>query len=608
MGMHGGGHNHDDADGKPEKVDKRLIGNLLSEAAPYWYLFLIALVLIVALNGAVTWRPKIISDIIDNIMTPFKEGLIGKEAAFSAIQKAGIIFMLLVVSELVLGYGRQLLLNYTGKMIIRNMRAKIFAHIQKLPLQYFDRTPVGVMVTRVANDPEALNDLFVNVIVGLFDNIIRMAWLLVMMFAADIRMTFISIAVMPLIIIATYFFRKVMRKVFREIRTRLAVINATLSENLSGMRIIQAFNMQYRKMKEFEKVNKDYYDSNLRMVVIFGIFRPMMDVVKYLALTILLWYGGLRNIDGMLSVGLIYLFTTYISQFFHPIMELADKFNIMQSSLAAAEKIYALTDQDTEPEPKEPQTLNNVIGEIEFKNVWFAYIEDTWVLKDISFKIKPGEKVAFVGHTGAGKTSIINLICGFYEIQKGQILIDGIDIKTMRKEDYRSHIGLVLQDVFLMTGDIEGNIRLNNPAVSEKRVVDVSKFLGADEFIVKMEDGYKHKINQGGGTLSGGERQLVSFARALVNDPEILIMDEATSSIDTQTESILQNSLEKMMEGRTTIAIAHRLSTIKKADRIILIHNGELREEGSHNELMDKEGLYYDLYQLQFGNGNVEAI
>ena len=434
-----------------------------------------------------------------------------------------------------------------------------------------------------------------------------MIGIVVVMFRLSFELTIITFLVLPLIAFASVLFRTKARKVFREMRAKLSAINAFMSEHIMGMKIIQAFNMQQKKFEEFEKINKEYYNANMRRVVVFGIFRPFMDVVRSLAVAILLWYGGRNILAGSLEFGTLYVFIDYIGRFFQPIMELTEEFNTLQSSMVSAERILNILGEEPEKEPEgEGVKRERIRGEIEFKNVWFVYQGDNWVLKDVSFKVEPGQSVAFVGATGAGKTSIINLLCGFYEHQKGQILIDGIDIRDMKKSELRSHIGLVLQDVNLFHGDIETNIKLFDDHISSEEVEQAAKYVNADGFIRALPGGYKHVLSEGGTTLSAGQRQLISFARALVKDPEILIMDEATSNIDTETEGLIQDALGRLMKGRTTIAIAHRLSTIQKADQIIVIHRGRIREKGNHQELLRQKGLYYNLYKLQYENGREE--
>jgi ABC-type multidrug transport system fused ATPase/permease subunit len=534
---------------------------------------------------------------------PFlKHGDITPLVAKQGIKSAAKLFLILLVIELSFVSIKNYLLPLAGSKIIYNLRLRLFKHVQKMPLSYFDKTPLGVVVTRITNDSSALNEMFNSILTGFIQNIVYMGFILYMMFISDVRLTIVSMLLIPVIAITTSLFRIKARKIFRKMRTKLAIINAFLSENITGVLIIKAFNMQKRKIKDFDEINRDYYNINMSKIIIMGVFRPLINVLKYLTIAILLWFGGVQYMDGVIEIGILYLFVNYIGEFFQPLMQLAEQFNSLQGSFAAGEKIYTLLDQPVEPDVETRHNFENIQGEICFNNVWFAYNEEDWILKDVSFTISPSENVAFVGHTGAGKTTIISLLCGFYEIQKGSITIDGVDIKTIRKKDYRHQIGLVLQDVYLTSGDIFSNIKLNDPDISDERVIEIAEYLQADSFIKELDDGYKHKINQGGTVLSTGQRQLISFARALVYDPKILVMDEATSSIDTHTEAILQNAMKQLMKNRTTISIAHRLSTIQQSDKIIVMHHGEIRETGNHQELLNNGGLYYQLYKLQYNH------
>lgn len=586
---------------KGKVYDRELIKRLIKYALPYWYLFVIALILILAVSLSGLARPYLIKVAIDEYITKAYSHAISVGQAENGIRSLGTVFFVLIILEFLLSYLQNYVLQYTGKKIIMNLREEIFSHIQRLPISYFDKNPVGRIVTRVTNDTDALNEMYVNVAVGFLQNIFEMAGIIILMLGLSVKLTLLSFTVFPFMVIVTVFFRKKAREVFGEIRTKLAAINIFLSEHLSGMKIIQAFNMQEKKYQEFEKINREYYEASFKHIALFGIFRPFMDVIRMLALALLLWYGGKNIMGGALAFGTLYLFIDYTNKFFQPIMELTEKYNILQSAMVASDRIFSLLDKEPEPEPEgDPVIMQKVKGEIEFKNVWFAYIGEEWVLKDVSFKILPGQSVAFVGATGAGKTSIINLICGFYRHQKGKILIDGVDIRQIDQHELRKNIGLVMQDVFLFSGDIENNIRLFDDKYSLWQVKQAAKYVKADTFINRLPRDYSNPVNEKGSTLSMGQRQLLSFARALLFDPRILVMDEATSNIDTETEGLIQEALEKLMKGRTTIAIAHRLSTIQKADKIIVVHQGRIREIGTHQELLKMEGLYYKLYRLQY--------
>lgn len=602
----GGGDRHAFATNEKHQWDSRLFRRILVFAEPYWKHLLLALLLMGAFTIADIYRPMLEGRAIDTFMSGVVEGSLTQETARQGILGLVCLYALMILAQFLLSYWRTMMLRNTGQRIIRDIRSAVFRKVQHLPLSFFDRHPAGVVVTRVTNDPDALNELFTTVVLGMAQNIFVLAAVLVVIFRTDLKLSLCLMAAMPLIAAATLVFRTKSRVIFLEIRNRLAQINAFLDEHISGMAIIKAFDMEKRKIEDFKAVNQNYYRANMRNVVVFGIFRPFIDCVRYLALALLLWYGGGRVLGGAVSVGTLYMFIKYMGMFFHPLMAMAEEFNTLQSSMAAGQKIMSVLDHPEEAEPVSPaRNLGTVRGRIEFEHVWFAYEAENWVLRDVSFVIEPGQSAAFVGATGAGKTSIISLLCGFYEYQKGRILIDGVEIKSMRKQDYRRHIGLVLQDVFLMAGDISANIRMWNRNVTDERVREIARFVQADGFIGKLPGGFGHELKSGGGTLSSGERQLISFARALTQNPEILVMDEATANIDTNTERLIQEALARIQRSRTTITIAHRLSTIKNADRIIVIHKGKIRETGTHGELMRLRGLYYNLVRLQY-NGAAE--
>lgn len=511
--------------------------------------------------------------------------------------------LMLFLSTLVflLGYIQVYLISKTGQKIIFDIRQKLFRHVEDLSLSFFDSNPVGRLVTRITNDVETLNEMYTGVLLNLIKDAFLIIFILVAMFLLNVKLALITLLVIPVIIAAIIIFKRYDREAYRDVRVKLARINAFLSENISGMKTVQIFAKEEKKYKEFENINKEYFNASYHQLQIIAIFRPFIDLVYSLALAALLWFGGIRVINNNLTFGILFAFVSYLQKFFQPINDISEKYDILQSSMASSERIFMLLDNNEKiKNPDNPVNIETLKGEIEFKNVWFAYKENEWVLKDVSFKINPGEKVAFVGATGAGKTSIISLISRFYDIQKGEILIDGINIKNMRKEDLRKNIATVLQDVFLFTGDIKGNIRLNNDDISDETIVSAARYVNADKFIEKLPDKYDSYVNERGTTFSQGERQLIAFARAIAFNPPILVLDEATANIDTETESLIQDALEKITENRTTIIVAHRLSTIKKADKIIVLHKGKIRETGTHEELLKKEGLYYNLYQLQY--------
>ncbi|MFW6266686.1 MAG: ABC transporter ATP-binding protein [Halanaerobiales bacterium] len=525
-----------------------------------------------------------------------------RERDISALSRIGIIFLLLLLGGFAVNYLQVFLLHRTSQHIIYNMRQEIFSHLQKMSLSYFDNNPVGRLVTRVTNDTETLNEMYTNVLVNLFKDIFLILGILLIMIRLNLRLALVVFAILPLVALTAFLFRRFARDAYRQVRIKLARINATLSENISGMKIIQIFRQENRKFKEFTSINEEYYDATLKQLTIFAVFRPAMDLLYSLALALLIWYGGGRVLEGVLQFGVLYAFINYIRKFFRPINDLSEKYNILQSAMASSERIFKILDTEEDiKDPENPETLpKNLKGKIQFDNVCFAYQKDEWVLKNIDLTIKPGETVALVGATGAGKSSIINLISRFYDIQKGKIYIDGHDIKNIPKKELRKKIGVVLQDVFLFSGDIKSNISLYSGKITENKIREAARHVNAEKFIKHLPRGYEQKVTERGSTLSAGQRQLLAFARALAFDPDILILDEATASIDTETEELIQDALHKLTDERTTIVIAHRLSTIQHADKIVVLHQGEIKEMGTHQQLLAQKGIYYDLYQLQY--------
>jgi ATP-binding cassette subfamily B multidrug efflux pump len=537
-----------------------------------------------------------------------EEYLSFRQQDISGLILISLLFLATIISSFVFNYFQVYTLYYTGQKIIFNMRKELFSHLQKLSLSYFDKNPVGRLVTRVTNDMENLNEMYTNVLVNLFKDIFLLVGIIIVMLKMNYQLAIVSFMVIPLIVLAAAIFRAKAREAYRQVRVKLAKINATLSENISGMRVIQIFKKEAYKYDEFEEINQEHKSASMKELFVFAVFRPSMDLIYSLALALLIWYGGARVLGDTLSFGVLFAFVNYIDSFFKPIMDLTEKFNILQSAMASSERIFLLLDEKEGIENiEQPLELGKIEGEIEFKNVWFAYNQENWVLRDVSFSIKPGETAAFVGATGAGKTSIISLISRLYDIQKGEILIDGKNIKEIDKYELRKQIGTVLQDVFLFTGDISSNIRLNSPEIDDEKIHQVTKYVNADSFIEKLPNGYHEEVKERGSTLSSGQRQLLAFARALAFDPSILVLDEATSNIDTETELLIQDAIKKVIKNRTTIVIAHRLSTIQHADKIFVLHKGKIRETGNHQELLEKKGMYYDLYQLQYKDAAVEA-
>ena len=521
----------------------------------------------------------------------------------SGINRLSIFYLLVILLTFLFNYFQVLILNYTAQKIIFNMREEIFNHIKSLAVSYFDKNPIGRLVTRVTNDTETLNEMYSNVLVTLVKDVLMLLGIMAIMLRLNYKLALASFALLPLIIVSAYRFRNSVRKVYRLGRIQLAKINASLNENITGMRTIQIFNKEKKLARDFDEINNDYLQTSLKEVSIYANFRPFVEVIRYLGITIIIYFGGGKVISNQIEFGVLYLFIDYIQKFFAPILDLTEKYNILQSSMASSERIFGILDDKTMIENSEDTVdLKGIKGKIEFKNVWFAYDDENWVLKDVSFTINPGETVALVGATGAGKSSIINLITRFYDIQKGEILLDGVNIKDIDKFKLRRLIGVVLQDVFLFTGTIRDNITLNNKSMSQKEVEEVASYVNANYFIDRLPKKYDEPVMERGSTLSSGERQLLSFARTLAYDPRILILDEATSNIDTETELLIQDALGKLIKGRTSIVIAHRLSTIQHADKIIVLSKGVIKEMGNHQELLEMEGIYYDLYKLQYGD------
>lgn len=518
---------------------------------------------------------------------------------FKGILKAGILFLLLLFSGFFLNLADTWLLQKMGQQIVYKLREETFTHIHSLSLSFFNTTPVGKLVTRVSNDTEAVNELFSTILVKLFKNVVKIIGYAVVMLSINVKMAGISFLLLPLVAILTFVFRHLSRKAYQITRNKITELNTFLSEHISGMKLIQIFAREKEKYSEFEGKSMELYRANFREIMTFAIFRPSIYLVSVIAMILVIRTGSLSVLNRSLSLGTLFVFITYISSFFEPIQELSEQLGTLQSSIASAEKIFSVL--DVKPEivsPADPAPVN-ILGEIEFRHVWFAYEEENYILKDVSFVIHPGEKAAFVGATGAGKSTILNLIGRYFDIQKGQILIDGIDIHEIDLDVLRGAIGQVQQDVFIFTGDIKSNISLNNEAISPDDVRRAAEIVNADPFIQKLPHGYDEPVTERGSTLSAGQRQLLSFARTLAYDPKILVLDEATANIDTETETLITQALARLMDGRTTIMVAHRLSTIQHADKIIVMHHGEIKESGTHQELLAKDGLYKKLYELQ---------
>lgn len=564
---------------------------LIAYMKPYAHWVIFALLLVLGLTAFDLYRPMLVGDAIDTF---------GANGDYDVIIATAIKYAVVLALSFAFNIAQTWILQKTGQNIILQMRKDLYRHIQSLGSRYFDITPVGKLVTRVTNDVEALNEMYSGILVQLFRNIVKIVGLAGVMLVLDVRLAAISFVLMPLVIGLTVLCQKIARNIYRLYRTRLTDINTFLSEHLSGMKIIQIFGRQERKFEEFHDKNTKLYKAFYREMLMYAVFRPLIYILSILSLMIVLWFGSRNVFDEIISVGTLYIFSNYIRSFFDPIQELAEQFSTLQSSIASAEKIFTVMDEDEFiPEIENPKQPDKITGKIEFDHVWFAYDGEKYVLKDVSFVINPGEKVAFVGATGAGKSSILNLIGRYYDIQKGHIYIDGIDIRQLSKKQLRSAIGQMQQDVFIFEGDVAYNIRLNDDNITDAQVKAAAEYVNASHFIEKLPQGYHEPVTERGATFSAGERQLLSFARTLAHNPSILVMDEATANIDTETEILIQEALEKLMDGRTTIMVAHRLSTIQHADCIMVMHKGRICERGTHRELLEQDGIYRKLYELQ---------
>ncbi len=589
----------DKKDREDKGFDGRLLGRIVSFLMPYkgWVALAFILVMVAAFLGPL--RPKLVQLAIDDhIVTGDIEGL----------QTIIMILLGALALEGALGFTNAYMTQWIGQQAIYDVRIRVYRHIQKQALRFFDRTPIGRLITRTTSDVEALSDVLSAGIVVIMGDLFRLIFITAFMFSLNWVLALVTLGVMPLMLWVTFWFKRKVRTQYRETRKQVARLNAFLQEHVTGMNIVQLFNREREEMRRFDDINDQHRVAQIKTIFYFALFWPAVDIIGSTAIGLVLWMGGVRAMSGVLTVGVLIAFVQYARQFFEPIRNLSDQFNTLQSAMAGAERIFGLLDEDHSlDEPDAPVTVGRLAGRIEFRNVWFSYddipadgSEPNWVLRDVSFTIEPGQSVAIVGATGGGKTTIISLLLRFYDVQKGQILIDGTDIRAYATRDVRRHLGLVLQDVFLFSGSVERNITLDDPDVTLEQVKEAAALIGADRFIERLPEGYQQDVRERGASLSHGQRQLLSFVRALVYDPEVLVLDEATSSVDTETEHVIQHALDTLLEGRTSLVIAHRLSTIRHADQILVMHKGCLRERGTHDELLVQDGLYRKLYELQY--------
>ena len=587
--------------------DSRLMKRLLQYMAPYKWRVVFALALVAVVTPLELAPPALFWKSIDKYLVPATSGLISRPDAKMGLVWISLIYFAVLVFDFVAQYIQIRIMQRVGQETMYDMRTEIFGRLQKLPVSYFDRNPVGRLMTRVTTDVDALNDLFAAGVVTMINDFFLLAVMAGLLFWIDIRLALDALAVLPFILVVTLVFRKYVRDANRKIRTAIARINAFLQEYISGMAVVQLFNRERKAQEEFARRNKDNMLAWRDAILAYALFYPAVEFLSFATIALIYWSGGNRIFNGTLTLGVLTAFTMYAQRFFRPIQDLSEKFNILQSAMAASERIFRLLDEPiTIESPGSPQRLATPRGAIEFRNVWFTYRDvenppdEHWVLRDVSFRIEPGQTFAIVGHTGAGKTTLISLLLRFYDIQRGQILLDGVDIRLLDLRELRKQFGIVLQDPFLFTGTVESNVRLGTPGISRSDVERALDEIGLGDFVRSLPQGVETEVNERGSTLSVGQRQLISFARALAHNPQFLILDEATSSVDTKTELLIREALDKLLSGRTALVIAHRLSTIQHADRILVFHKGRLREEGAHQQLLAQRGIYYRLYQLQY--------
>ncbi len=572
--------------------DARLMRRLLAYIRPYRGSAYLAILCLLAGSALSVVQPYLTKIAIDRHI---------RENNMHGLSQVAVLYMLTLVLVFVLGFGQTMLINLMGQKIMRDLRMEIFRHLQNMDVAFFDKNPVGRLMTRVTTDVDALNELFTSGVISVFEDIFMLSGIVISLFLLNYRLALTIFAILPFLVLATLMFKIKVRDSYRNVRTAIARINAFLQENITGAAVVQLFGREQKQYQRFTLINKDHLDANLQSIFYYAIFYPILEVISASAIALIVWYGGLQVLAGALTLGTLVAFIQYSDRFFRPISDLSEKYTILQSAMAASERIFKLL--DTKPSigsPGEARAAEVKNGSIEFRKVCFHYNPGEPVLRDISFKVAPGEKVAVVGATGAGKSTIIALLNRFYDVQQGEILVDGVNIKDFDLQGLRRSIGIVLQDVFLFSGSVYENIRLANPDIDDARVHRAAETVHAAGFIRKLDRQFASKVGERGSSLSVGQKQLLAFARALAYDPRILVLDEATSSIDTETELLIRDALEKLLAGRTSIIIAHRLSTVQNADRIIVLHHGRIRETGTHQELLHLRGIYWKLYQLQY--------
>ena len=588
--------------------DARLMRRLLTYLRPYRWAVALSVLLLLLTAGMDLLGPFFVKIAIDRYIVRGEGAGIGRLAVF---------YLATLLAAFAFRYVQNFIMQVIGQQVMYDLRLALFTHLQRLAVSFFTRNPVGRLMTRITNDVDTLYEMVTSGVVTVIGDLVMLSGIVIAMLLLDWRLALLAFAVLPVLVVTTFTFQSRMRDSYRAVRIRIARINAYLNENIMGMPVAQLFNRGLKNFRRFDDLNRDHLDANLEATRYMALFFPLAGFFGAVATALLIWYGGGEVVQGAVTLGVLVAQIQYTERFFRPIQDLAEKYNILQGAMASSERIFRVLDEPvTVEDPPDPVILDRVRGEVEFRDVWFAYDDDPgaadgepeWVLKGVSFRIRPGESVAFVGHTGAGKTSIINLITRFHDPQRGQVLVDDVDVRRLGQRELRRHVGLVLQDVFLFSGTVASNIRLGDLDISDEQIRRAAEFVNAQRFIERLPDGYQTEVVERGATLSAGQRQLIAFARALAHNPEILlVLDEATSSVDTETEILIQDAVARVLRGRTSIIIAHRLSTIQNVDRILVMHKGRIVEEGGHRELLARGGIYTKLYQLQYRDQEVRV-